>query len=350
MNLRTVLTLTILCAFLSSCGNSKKSKKKSFSLEISYNSENLHKNDSLTLAVENSSEKQIDSVEYYYAGNYLKTSSSPSATIVKLKKPLGQRPLTAKVYHSGKVVELTKNIILHSNQAVAVYTYKIINQYPHDPHAFTQGLEFYHDTLYEGTGRHGVSVLRKVNFKTGEVYQEVDLARKYFGEGITIMNGKVYQLTWKAGVGFVYDANNLKKLSTFHYKKSKEGWGLCNNGELIFKSDGTNKIWVLEPETLEELYYIEPVTQKDLATRVNEIEWVNGKIYANTWQKEGVLIINPKTGAVEGIIDFRGLKDHLGNKAKANVLNGIAYNQNTGKLYVTGKNWDSLFEVEIIKK
>src|SRR5699024_3294544 len=168
--------------------------------------------------------------------------------------------------------------------------------------------------------------------------------------GITILNGKIYQLTWREGVGFVYDLHSFKKLKTFQYHKSKEGWGLCNDGKVLYKSDGTNKIWILNPKTLEEERYIEPVTEHVLANKVNELEWVNGKIYANTWQKDGVLIINPHTGAVEGVIDFRGLKNKLNQPEKAEVFNGIAYNEKTGKIYVTGKNWDKIFEVEIIKR
>lgn len=348
---RTILNLlvfTIFCIIFSACqGNLK---KENFSIKLVQPTKKIHTKDSLTLTIINKKDQEIDSVQYSYDGQFLQNSVNNKLVKVSLTTPLGRRILSAKIYSQGDTLTLSKEIVLHTDKSPTIYTFKIINTFPHDAHAFTQGLEFYKDTLYEGTGLHGLSYLRKVDLKTGKVLKEITLDRKYFGEGISIMNNKIYQLTWQAGVGFIYDTHTFKKLKTFQYGKSKEGWGLCNDGEVFYKSDGTNKIWILNPETMEEKYYIEPVTQKSLATKVNELEWVNGKIYANTWQKNGVLIINPKNGAVEGIIDFRGLKKKLGNYKKANVLNGIAYNKKTDKLYVTGKNWDKLFEVKIIKK
>jgi len=186
------------------------------------------------------------------------------------------------------------------------------------------------------------------------VLQQVKLKDIYFGEGISILNDKIYQLTWQSGEGIIYNVNNLKKLKTFSYSDSKEGWGLCNDGKKLYKSDGTEKIWILNPETLEEESYFQPVTHTSLSTKFNELEWVEGKIYANTWQKDGIAIINPESGAIEGIIDMRGLRDQLSNSknliGQENVLNGIAYNKTTKKLYVTGKNWDKLFEIKIKEK
>ena len=211
-------------------------------------------------------------------------------------------------------------------------------------------MEFYKDTLYESTGLNGKSSIRKVDYKTGKVLKKVKLSDVYFGEGLTILNNKLYQLTWRSGDGLVYDVNTFERLETFKYNNSKEGWGLCNDGEKIYKSDGTQKIWILNPETLEEESYIQPVTNKSTITKLNELEWVEGKIYANTWQKDGVVIIDPKTGDVEGLIDFRGLREKVTQHKKLDVLNGIAYNPDTKKLYVTGKNWDKLFEVKIVEK
>jgi len=186
--------------------------------------------------------------------------------------------------------------------------------------------------------------------KTGEVLKKTKLSDNYFGEGLSILNNKIYQLTWRSGDGLIYDVKTFERLKVFNYNQSKEGWGLCNDGEKFYKSDGTPKIWILDAETLEEKSFIQPVTNKTSLTKLNELEWVEGKIYANTWQRDGIVIIDPKTGAVEGLIDFRGLRDKVTNHPKLDVLNGIAYNPNTKKLYVTGKNWDKLFEVEIIEK
>ncbi len=349
MNIRTFLICTLLSSFLISCGNSKKNKAPAYSITITPKKD-LQAGEKLNVSIQASAENTIDSIQYFYSDQPIKTVAGNPQTSFSLQKPLGRRLLSAIVYTQGKSTTVSTPIVLHTAEQPTVYTYKVINRYPHDPHAFTQGLEFYKGQLYEGTGRYGISELRKVDLKTGKVLKSVQLDRNYFGEGISIMNDKIYQLTWREHVGFVYDVNNFKKLKTFQYNKSKQGWGLCNDGKVLYKSDGTNKIWLLNPETLAEESYIEPVTKHALATKVNELEWVKGKIYANTWQKEGVLIINPSTGAVEGIVDFRGLKDKLGNAATADVLNGIAYDQETDKLYVTGKNWDSLFEVELVKK
>ncbi|MBT8319548.1 MAG: glutaminyl-peptide cyclotransferase, partial [Gramella sp.] len=215
---------------------------------------------------------------------------------------------------------------------------------------YTQGLEFHGDTLYESIGQYGESKLRKINLETGKVLKEIKLDDQYFAEGITILGDRLFQLTWQEGEGFIYNLNTFEKTGTFGYNQSEEGWGLCNNGEKIFKSDGTEKIWILDPETLAERSFIQPTTHKSVSTKFNELEWVNGKIYANTYQKDGVAIINPDNGAIEGLINFSDLRNQVTQHNKLDVLNGIAYNPETDKLYVTGKNWDKIFEVKIMKK
>jgi glutaminyl-peptide cyclotransferase len=192
--------------------------------------------------------------------------------------------------------------------------------------------------------------LRKTNLETGEILKNVKLADRYFGEGLSILNGNIYQLTWNEGEGLVYDLKSFEKTGTFKFNQSKEGWGLCNNGNQFYKSDGSEKIWVLNGKTMAEESFIQPTTHKSISTQLNELEWVEGKIYANTYQRDGVAIINPENGAIEGLIDFHGLRDKVTQHPKLDVLNGIAYNPNTKKLYVTGKNWDKLFEIEIVKK
>lgn len=338
--------LLLVVTILSSCEDKK---SDNFDLHISGPQEKFRKGDLLRIKLQTQVEK-IDSVQYFYAGEYLKTVFDLEETQVELNHPLGGHELKAEVFSSGKKEISSKSINLYAEKSPTLYTYKVTRTFPHDIRAFTQGLEFYQDTLYESTGHYGLSSLRKVDYKSGEVLKEIKLDKEYFGEGITIMNDKIYQLTWQEGVGFVYDLHTFEKLKTFNYNQSKEGWGLCNDGKVLYKSDGSNKIWLLDPETLKEIDYIEPVTHNSRANRVNEMEFINGKIYANTWQREGVLIIDPVSGAVEGLIDFRGLKQKLDEPEKAEVFNGIAYNKTTGKMYVTGKNWDKLFEVEIVEK
>jgi len=348
------LFIIFLASLLLSCEESLEKKKDAISLQIDYKKEKLQAGDAITISLDNPKKVQIDSVQYFYKNQQVGSSTLSENISVKLEKPLGKNKLQAKIFSEGESFMIQKELVLHHDKAPKIYTYEVVKTYPHDPNAFTQGLEFYKDTLYEGTGRNAQSTLRKVNYETGEVLQQVKLKDIYFGEGISILNDKIYQLTWQSGEGIIYNVNNLKKLKTFSYSDSKEGWGLCNDGKKLYKSDGTEKIWILNPETLEEESYFQPVTHTSLSTKFNELEWVEGKIYANTWQKDGIAIINPESGAIEGIIDMRGLRDQLSNSknliGQENVLNGIAYNKTTKKLYVTGKNWDKLFEIKIKEK
>jgi glutamine cyclotransferase len=260
---------------------------------------------------------------------------------------LGQHQLSFDFVSGNEtVLSATKKIELYAGVKPKVLAYKLLNTYPHDINAFTQGLEFYKDTLYEGTGLNGESSLRKTDYKTGEIYKKVDLDRHYFGEGVSVLNDKVYQLTWQSGIGFIYNTN-LDKIGDFKYHKSKEGWGLCNDGKVLYKSDGTEKIWQLDPKTLEETDYINVYTDKHKIVRINELEWVDGKIFTNVWQKNALAIINPKTGAVEGIVNLSDLHKKVTQHPNLDVLNGIAYNPKTKTLFVTGKKWDKMFEIQI---
>lgn len=234
-----------------------------------------------------------------------------------------------------------------AEKAPVIYTYELVATYPHDMGAYTQGLEFDGDTLYESTGKKGKSSLRKVDYQSGEVLEQIDLDRSYFGEGLTLWKDKVVQLTWQSGQGFTYSKNPLRSTGSFQYGESKEGWGLCHDTEKIYKSDGTEKIWFLDPETLSEMGYLEIVTNKSIFNKANELEYVNGIIYANVWQKESMMLINAKTGAIEGVVNFSGLKAKVKQHAELDVFNGIAYHRDRQTFFVTGKNWDSLFEVRI---
>jgi glutaminyl-peptide cyclotransferase len=228
-------------------------------------------------------------------------------------------------------------------------TYDIINEFNHDQKAYTQGLEIYENFLFESTGLNGKSSLRKINFNTGEIINMINLEYEYFGEGLTVLNDKIYQLTWKNRIGFIYDLD-LNNIGTFNYGNSQEGWGLCNDGNYIYKSDGTSKIWRLDPNTLEEIDFIDVMTDKSRIKNINELEYIDGKIFANTYQqnRDVVIVINPSNGIVENVIDFSGLRDKVLQKEDLDVMNGIAYNK--GKLFVTGKNWNKIFEVKVYSK
>jgi glutaminyl-peptide cyclotransferase len=345
------LLLLILNLFLISCGSNSNKKISDFSLSISNSKAEYQLGESIEIALKNPKNRKIDSTLFYFESKSLKTEPGATEVEIPLKdQKLGNQTIRAMVYSEGVADSIQIDVKIFNNTPPDIYTYKIVNTYPHDSEAYTQGLEFYNDTLYESTGQYGSSSLRKTNFETGEILKNVKLADRYFGEGLSILNGKIYQLTWKEGEGLVYDLESFEKTGTFKFNQSKEGWGLCNNGNQFYKSDGSEKIWVLNGKTMAEESFIQPTTHKSISTQLNELEWVEGKIYANTYQRDGVAIINPENGAIVGLIDFHGLRDKVTQHPKLDVLNGIAYNPNTKKLYVTGKNWDKLFEVEIVKK
>lgn len=338
------LTLIILSISVLSCGSNSGHKKNYFSIISNIKGKTIANNDTLSLSIKNLKSYKIDSVVYTLNGKYI-TNNQDLNTF-----KLGKQTIEATVFFEGKSQNTSLSITILNSKLPNVYTFKIINEYPHDITSYTQGLEFFNGELYESTGQRGESKLRKVNYKTGEILKNIDLAKEYFGEGLTILNNNIYQLTWKSGTGFVYDLETFDKKSSFKYGKSKEGWGLCNDGTQLYKSDGTDKIWILDAETLAEKDYIQTYTNKGKIVGMNELEWVDGKIYANRYQLDGVAIINPENGAVEGVIDFRSLKKKVTQHKKLDVLNGIAYNMETKTLFVTGKYWDKLFEVEIIEQ
>jgi glutamine cyclotransferase len=228
------------------------------------------------------------------------------------------------------------------------YTYRVVHAYPHDPTAFTQGLEYHDGFLYEGTGREGYSTLRRVALETGKVLQRIDLAPNYFGEGITVINGRVVQLTYKSQTGFVYDRANFRLLRNFTY--SGEGWGLTNDGSTIYMSDGSAQIRFWDPQTLQERKRITVREGARAIDNLNELEWVHGEIYANIWQTNRIARISPADGHVIAWIDLTGLLKPEDLAEPVDVLNGIAYDAAHDRLFVTGKLWPKLFEIKIAPK
>jgi glutaminyl-peptide cyclotransferase len=225
------------------------------------------------------------------------------------------------------------------------YGYRIINTFPHDPCAFTQGLVWENGFLYEGTGLEGHSNLRKVDLQTGKILQIYNLPEKYFGEGISIFNNNIFQLTYKSGVGFVYDKETFKLLHQFTYPT--EGWGITNDGNRLIMSDGTDNLYFLDPLTCKTISRLKVSDNGSPVWRINELEYIDGSIYANIWQTDTIVIISPNNGNVTGRIDLAGLLTPRQRQA-ADVLNGIAYDAKNRRLYVTGKLWPSLFEIKLI--
>ena len=344
LKLSLFITITVLA---NACGGNNMAASQLFDIQLEGNKNQFQQNQTIGIGLKNKKSKTIDRVTYSIDGKELAVNDN---TLTLDISKLGTKTLKAVVDYEGNSIEVSKKIKVLAANAPEIYTYKIINEYPHDINAYTQGLEFYNDTLYESTGKRGRSSLRKVNYRTGEVLKKIDLDNTLFGEGITILDNKIYQLTWQSGTGFVYDLKGFRKIDSFKFGQSKEGWGLCNDGKKLFKSDGTEKIWFLNPETLIEEGYIETVTNKSIFNKANELEYVDGKIYANVYQKESMMIIDSNSGAIDGVINFSGLKDKVTQHAALDVLNGVAYNPARKTFFVTGKNWDKLFEVKIVKK
>jgi glutamine cyclotransferase len=228
---------------------------------------------------------------------------------------------------------------------VPVATYRIVNTYPHDRSAFTQGLVFADDFLYEGTGLRGHSSLRKVDLKTGNILRVRRLPAQFFGEGITIYGNRVIQLTWRSRVGFVYDRETFQLLDTFTYPT--EGWGITHDGRSLIMSDGTSTLYFLDPQTFQEVNRLEVHTRDGPVSRLNELEYVQGEIYANVWQTDRIAKISPESGEVIGWIDLEGLLRPEDRDRRVDVLNGIAYDVKNDRLFVTGKLWPKLFEIKL---
>jgi glutamine cyclotransferase len=235
-----------------------------------------------------------------------------------------------------------------TNAACPTYTYDVVNVWPHDPNAFTQGLLYLDGALLESTGLNGESTLRRVELKTGQVLQQVDVPAEYFAEGLAVLNGKAFQLTWQNHKGFVYDVQNFQLEKEFELEG--EGWGLTTDGRSLVSSDGTDHIRFLNPTTFAVERVIQVRYQGRPLANLNELEFVKGEIFANIWGSDWMARIDPSSGQVIGLIDFRGLWPASERRDQGNVLNGIAYDAAADRILVTGKRWPKLFEVRLKPK
>ncbi len=228
-----------------------------------------------------------------------------------------------------------------------LYGYEIVNAYPHDPTAFTQGLVFLEGVLYEGTGLNGGSSLRKVEIESGQVLQQRDLDVRFFGEGIAVFNNRVLQLTWKSQTAFVYDVDTFELRTQFSY--ATEGWGLTHDGERLIMSDGTSTLYFRDPFTFAETGRVAVRNGENPVAYLNELEYIDGQIFANVWQTDRIVRIDPQSGQVTGIVNLSGLlspADRSGRRV--DVLNGIAYDAAGDRLFVTGKWWPKLYEIKLV--
>ena len=342
-----LLIVILLGLALFSCGHSEQEKAGYFSFNESAFKELYHPSETVGIEILNAQNKSVDSIVYFANDVKIGSKKGTEKLPFSLKgKILGYQNLKAVVYFENDTAEVTSRIEVVSDIEPKLLKYTIVNTFPHDTTSYTEGLEFYKDTLYESGGQYNQSKLYKCDYKTGKVFKTIAVDGKYFAEGITILNDKLYQLTWKEKTGFIYNPATLKVEKTFTFDKEIEGWGMTNDGTNLYQSDGTEKIWKMNPDTQKMTGYINVYTNSSKIKSVNELEWINGKIYCNIYTKDALAIVNPENGAVEGILDLSKLKKLATNKT-AEVLNGIAYNPKTKTIFVTGKWWNKMFEISV---
>jgi glutamine cyclotransferase len=234
------------------------------------------------------------------------------------------------------------------SESPTYYTYKIVHAWPHDPDAFTQGLLFHNGMLLESTGLFGKSSLREVTLETGRVAKNIPIPSPYFAEGLAVIGSRIYQLTWQNHKGFVYDVDSLAPEGQFTYRG--EGWGLTSDGRFLILSDGTDRIRFLEPDSYHVVRDIRVSLAGHTLPMLNELEWIGGEIFANVWQTDEVVRIDPKSGNVNGVVDLYGLLPAGDRRVDTDVLNGIAYDSDRNRLFITGKRWPKIFEVRLVRK
>jgi len=298
----------------------------------------------------------VDSVQFYLGGaliHSLKAGSGfPEKGPVEARIPTGYEKtgksgLRLRIYFAGGRTEnQSRQITFLSDRKPAVYSYSVVNEYAHDSKAYTQGLQYVDGWLYEGTGNYGTSSIRRVNLESGEIAQIRDLDPSLFGEGITVLGERIYQLTYKSQVGFIYDRSSFEEIQKVYYQ-NREGWGLTHNGRELIMSDGTHVIYFLDPELFTVIRQIEVYSDEGPAESLNELEYINGKIWANRYYTDEIVIIDPETGKVEGRINLKGILKAADRKSTTNVLNGIAWDEAGDRVFVTGKFWPRLFEIRL---
>ncbi len=292
---------------------------------------------------------KFDSVRIYFDGKEAGTVKSAPwnfSVPASVNSHTGRKPVKAVAYSNNNVLTATHFIVVYSDIVPKRYGYKVIHTYPHDKEAFTQGLFYYDGLFYEGTGQEAGSSLREVEPATGKVIRQTTLDPSLFGEGITLYRDRIYQVTWKNKVGFVYDRKTFNVINKIYYQT--EGWGLTTVENRIVMSDGTNVLYFYDPETFTTISRIEVYDNKKKVDQLNELEYINGEIWANIWMTDLIARIDPATGRVNSYVDLSGLfpeSERL--KSDADVLNGIAYDPVNKRIFVTGKRWPKLYEIAV---
>lgn len=355
MKLKIFSFLIISFLFVSalSCNDSsKRSRKPIAKISITSDKKTITSGDSVTIHISvKVKDGELEKSNLFMNNELIKTSKEAEFD--------HRMELTATGKHQIKIVSIktdgVEGVNFQSLEVVSdiqpeMLTYEVVRSYPHNTEHFTQGLEFHDGVLYESTGENGKSGIFKIDIETGKVLKSVALENEYFGEGISIMDDKIYQLTYKSQIGFVYDLNSFARIDSFTYQ-TPQGWGLTNDGHYLIKTDGTEFMHFIDPSDMQVVKKVPVYDRQGPVQYLNELEYYNGYVYANIWTTNNAVKIDPETGKVVSKINFEGLLPVIYDPEKpVDVLNGIAINGENGKMYVTGKLWPKLFEVKLIKK
>jgi len=346
--------IAVLGLMLLSCNtDNNKRKHKAFELLLDNASKNIKHGEDISFHIRFTSEEhaEIKHLKLFIDNKFFQ--KIPKSNHLRLSTDsltLGKHNIQLKIEYEGVgSFSASRQINILSDIIPLQKTYSVIHEYPHDYNAYTQGLEFTNaETLYESTGQYGISDIRKINLKTGKVEKKTPLDKQYFGEGMTVLFDEIYQLTWREMTCFVYDKKSLQRIKRLSYQKEIQGWGLCNNGQQLIMSDGTASIYFLNPSSFRIERKIVVCDHNGEIEKINELEYTNGKIYANVYTKDFIIEIDPKTGKVIARIDLKGILKQKDMRENTDVLNGIAYHKERKSFFVTGKNWSKLFEVVFI--
>lgn len=347
-----VLIFSLFIVFFSCSNKPKRSRKPVSTITVQPNKKNYIFGEKVSLNIKTKVKNgEIESIKLYYKNQLLKESKELDFSFEGVDiNILGNSNFRVEAIKTdGLKNTRTKTIKTVSDIETKIYNYKIINNYPHSIKYYTQGLEFYNNFIYEGTGENGTSGLFKIDVKSGKTVQSYNMDDKYFGEGITILNDKIYQLTYRSQKGFIYNLSDFALIDSFQYK-STQGWGLTNDGTNLIMSDGTNVLTWLNPDNFSTIKTVQVANNKNIVNYLNELEYIDGTIYANVYTTDLIVQIDPKTGKILSQVNFKGIINMYHNqKNRIDYLNGIAYDSKNDRLFITGKLWPKLFEIEIIE-
>lgn len=348
-----ILFLSLFVTLFSCSNQSSKSRKPVCSISIHPAKTNYVFGEKISVNITTKVKNgEIKSIKVFYQNELLMESKELNFNIEGIEiKTLGNSIIKVEaVKTDGLSNTQLKTIHTLSNTVPEKLTYKIVNTYPHSKEYFTEGFEFHGGYIYEGTGENGSSAIHKVNLSSGKAVQSVELNEKYFGEGITVLNNKIYQLTYRAKKGFVYDFNSFALIDSFQFSSTtNEGWGLTNDGKYLIMSDGSQFLTWLDTVDFSIVKRIEVGNNKAIYKNINELEYIEGTIYANVYTTEMIVQIDPETGRILSEINFPDIiKMYHNQKDRIDYMNGIAWDDKNKRLYITGKLWPKLFEIELI--